>query len=51
MARIPAFQAGCVGSIPITRSIVFTKVKTDLVDNYETADHAPLAQLDRATAF
>ena len=36
MARISAFQADCVGSIPITRSTVY---------------YAPVAQLDRATAF
>ena len=35
MARISAFQADCVGSIPITRFFLF----------------APVAQLDRATAF
>ncbi len=35
MARISAFQADCVGSIPITRFSLY----------------APVAQLDRATAF
>ena len=35
MARAPAFQAGDAGSIPVTCSIQF----------------APVAQLDRATAF
>ena len=42
--RIPAFQAGCVGSIPITRSkVVPPRVGRDA--------SVPLAQLDRATAF
>ena len=37
MARAPAFQAGDAGSIPVTRSNFFS--------------YAPVAQLDRATAF
>ena len=37
MARAPAFQAGDAGSIPVTRSNFLT--------------YAPVAQLDRATAF
>ena len=42
MARISAFQADCVGSIPITRSIFLPYYKVRC---------APVAQPDRATAF
>ena len=42
--RIPAFQAGCVGSIPITRSN--KKLHASACNFF-----VPLAQQDRATAF